>query len=233
MRINQYLASAGLCSRREADRWIGQGFIRINGEVAEIGARVGEGDRVTCRGEEVRPATGITLLALHKPRGIVCTADPQEKDNVIDLVRYPTRLTYLGRLDKDSEGLLLLTDRGELVDLCMRGSAGHPKEYRAEVDRVVSGEEVRRLSEGIYLPELHVTTRPCTVIKTGPRSLTFILTQGLNRQIRRMCREVGLTVRSLTRVRVLNITLGDLLPGQYRRVEGEELRTFLKEVGWK
>ena len=228
-RINKYLSEAGVCSRREADRLIAAGEVRINGRRAVPGDRVTGADRVEYAGQQIRPQTERILLAMHKPRGIVCTTDRREPDNIIDYTRYPKRIYTVGRLDKDSEGLILLTNCGDLVNRIMRAGNYHEKEYVVTVDRPVTAEFLEKMRGGVYLPELDVTTRSCRVIKSARCEFHIILTQGYNRQIRRMCEACGCSVRRLVRIRVMNIELGDLKAGAYRPVTAQEL-AVLKEL---
>ncbi len=221
VRINRYLSEAGICSRREADRVIAAGLVTIDGRNAETGDRVMPGMTVCFRGETVCPEEEI-LLAFHKPAGIVCTADKREPENIIDYIGYPKRIYPIGRLDKRSEGLILLTNRGDLVNRIARAGNYHEKEYDVTVNRDLSDSFLDAMRRGIYLEELDVTTRPCRVRRTGRRTFTIILTQGLNRQIRRMCEAYGYHVRRLVRTRVLNICLGDLAAGSWREVSPEE-----------
>lgn len=229
IRINKYLSGAGVCSRREADREIAAGHVTIDGRKAEIGDRVKAGMRVVFCGRAVEPEGEEILLAFHKPRGVVCTAEKREKNNIVDYINYPKRIYPAGRLDKESEGLILLTNQGELVNKIMRAGNRHEKEYVVWVDHDVTEEFLNRLAGGIYLEELDVTTRRCRVEKKDDRCFVIVLTQGYNRQIRRMCEACGYRVRRLVRTRIMNITLGDLACGTYRRVNGRELRE-LKEL---
>ena len=224
IRINKYLSGAGICSRREADREIAQGNVRINGRTAQPGDRVSAADRVQFGGREVVPETEEILLVMNKPRGIVCTTDKREKNNIIDYLQYPKRIYTVGRLDKDSEGLILLTNQGDLVNRIMRAANGHEKEYVVTIDRPVTEEFLKKMRAGVYLKELDVTTRRCKARKSGKYTFHIILTQGYNRQIRRMCEACGCRVQRLKRIRVMNIRLGDLKAGAYRPVTEEELR---------
>ncbi len=222
IRINRYLSEAGVCSRREADRAIAQGRVTIDGAAADLGDRVLPGMEVCFCGRPVCPETEEILLAFNKPAGIVCTSDRRDPDNIIEYIDYPKRIYPVGRLDKRSEGLILLTNRGDLVNRILRAGNYHEKEYDVTVDRDLSGAFLDAMRRGIYLEELDRTTRPCRVSRTGKRSFTIVLTQGLNRQIRRMCEAYGYHVRRLVRTRVLNIFLGDLAPGTYREVTDAE-----------
>lgn len=229
-RINKYLSEAGVCSRRAADREIEAGHVKIDGRVAGIGDRVLPGQTVFYCGKEVRPQSEEILIALHKPVGIVCTADPGEPDNIIDFVNYPKRIYPVGRLDKDSEGLILLTNQGDLVNKIMRAGNYHEKEYRVTVDREVTDEFLKKLRDGVWLEGLQVTTRKCRADKTGRNSFRIILTQGYNRQIRRMCEALGYHVRRLVRLRIMNIRLGDLKPGTWRDVTEEEKAELMRMI---
>lgn len=224
IRINKYLSEAGVCSRREADRQIAAGNVTIDGKTAETGARVCAGQEVLFCGRKVKKEEEMILLAFHKPAGIVCTAEKREKNNVIDFIHYPKRIYPIGRLDKDSEGLLLLTNNGDIVNKIMRAGNMHEKEYIVDVNRPVTESFLRGLAGGVPLVELGVTTRKCRVEQTGKRQFKIVLTQGLNRQIRRMCEYFGYRVEKLVRTRIMNIELGDLKSGTYRNVTEEEYR---------
>ncbi len=226
VRLNKYLSEAGVCSRREADRMIQQGLVTVNGRKAVTGERISQEDRVEVNGRPVEKQTSRVLLALYKPEGIVCTAQKREKNNVIDYISYPQRVFPVGRLDKDSTGLLLLTNDGDLVNKIMRAGNYHEKEYLVQVDRPITEEFLRRMRSGV--PILDTVTRPCTVERTGKNSFRIILTQGLNRQIRRMCQALGFQVTSLLRVRIMNIRLDGMKKGQLRQVTGEELAQLLE-----
>ena len=239
-RLNKLLSSLGVCSRREADRLIEAGEVLVDGKPAQMGQKVGEGQSVVCGGRLVWGGTGSftekacgkpepVLLAVHKPRGVVCTtSDKDRAPNIVDLIHYPQRVYYIGRLDKESEGLVLMTNQGDLVNKVMRSGNAHEKEYRVTVDHPVTEQFLSRMRRGIFLKELERTTLPCKVYKLGEREISVTLTQGLNRQIRRMCAACGYEVRRLVRVRVMNIRLEGLKKGAYRRIEGEEMREFLR-----
>ncbi|MEE1114831.1 MAG: pseudouridine synthase [Eubacterium sp.] len=230
MRINKYLSECGLCSRREADRLLEAGRIYINGKKAEAGQQVDENSLVEVDGKEVRPVEAKTYLMFYKPVGVVCTFETREKNNLANYLHYPVRITYAGRLDKNSEGLLLLTDDGDLINEMMRGKNGHEKEYAVTVNKPVTDDFLERMEAGVYLKELDVTTRPCTIRQTGEKEFRIILTQGLNRQIRRMCEAFGYRVRTLKRERVVSVLLGDLKPGDYRELTEEEVCTLKEKV---
>ena len=230
IRINKFLSEAGVCSRREADRRIENGEITINGRVAVNGDKVEPGDEVLVNGRPIQKEEEMVLLVLNKPVGIVCTAEKREKNNVIDFMQYPKRIYPIGRLDKDSEGLLLLTNNGDIVNKIMRAGNMHEKEYIVTVNKPVTDSFVRGLAGGVPLVELNTTTRKCKVEKIGSRKVRIVLTQGLNRQIRRMCEYFGYRVEKLERVRIMNIKLGDLKSGAYRPVTPEEYQTLLKMI---
>ncbi len=230
VRINKYLSEAGICSRREADRQIEMQRVTINGRAAMAGERVFPGDVVMYGNKLVSREEEVILIAVNKPEGIVCTAEKREKDNIVDFIKYPKRIYPIGRLDKKSHGLLLMTNQGDLVNKMMRSGNYHEKEYIVKVNREVTKEFLRELAEGVYLEELDATTRPCKVEKVGRRSFRIILTQGLNRQIRRMCEAFGYRVVDLKRVRIMNIHLGDLREGAYRKVTREEWQELQKQI---
>jgi len=224
-RLNKYIADSGYCSRREADRLIQEGRVRLDGRVGALGDRVQPGMAVTVDGKPLSGEDQKVYLLLNKPRGIVCTADPREPMNVVDYLGYPGRVFPVGRLDKDSEGLLLLTSDGEIVNRVLRAAGGHEKEYEVQIDRPVTPEFVRRMSEGV--PILDTVTLPCRVRRTGERSFNIILVQGLNRQIRRMCEALGANVTHLRRIRIMNLRLGRLQPGQWRELTKAELTELM------
>lgn len=230
VRINKFLSEAGVCSRREADRQIEQGNVTIDGRIAQMGDKVSPGQEVCYQGKRIEKEESMILLAFHKPAGIVCTAEKREKNNVIDYIGYPKRIYPVGRLDKDSEGLLLLTNNGDIVNKMMRSGNMHEKEYLVTVNRPVTDSLVHGLANGVPLVELGTTTRKCRVERIGKRQLRIVLTQGLNRQIRRMCEYFGYRVQKLVRVRIMNIELGDLEPGKYREVTAEEYQRLLQLI---
>lgn len=230
IRINKYLASCGVCSRRGADELIARGVVKVDGLPAENGMKIKAGMSVTVNGSEVSPEADKVYLAFNKPRGIVCTARKSDERNVIDYISYPTRITYAGRLDKDSEGLLIMTDDGDLIDSMMRSRNEHEKEYIVTVDKTVTDAFLYQFSKGVFLDDLNVTTKKCTVKRLSDNSFKVILTQGLNRQIRRMCQAFGYRVRKLVRVRIMNIKLGDLKSGEYRKLTNDELKVLNKAL---
>ena len=229
IRLNKYLSDAGVCSRRAADRVIEEGKVFVNGQVAEVGMRVAPSDEVVFEGKPVSNASKeAVLIAYNKPAGIVCTAEKREKNNIIDHLNYPQRIYPIGRLDKDSTGLILLTNQGDLVNKIMRAVNAHEKEYIVTVDKEITADFIEKMSAGVYLDELEVTTRKCLVEKLGKSKFRIILTQGLNRQIRRMCIALGYRVRTLHRVRIMNINLADLKEDTYRDVTEAELSELNK-----
>ena len=222
IRINKFLSEAGVCSRREADRQVENGNVTIDGKIAVMGDRIFDGQKVCFMGKEVILEEEKILLAVHKPAGIVCTAEKREKNNIVDFIHYPKRIYPVGRLDKDSTGLILMTNQGELVNKIMRAGNMHEKEYIVTVNKPVTDAFLRGMSGGVPLVELGVTTRKCKVERLGKRKFKIILTQGYNRQIRRMCEYFGYRVEELQRVRIMNIHLGDLAPGTYRKLTTKE-----------
>lgn len=224
-RLNKYLASCGICSRRDADRLILEGRVLVNGKKAEMGMQVSESEKILVNGKPVHGRNEKVVLAYYKPVGVTCTEKDRFADKKItDMLKFPVRVTYAGRLDKDSEGLILLTNDGDLINAMMSGSAGHEKEYVVKVNKEITEEFLEKMGKGVFLPELNVTTRPCKTEKIGKFTFKIILTQGVNRQIRRMAKELGYQVNAIKRIRVVNILLADLKPGQYRQVLEEELR---------
>lgn len=233
MRLNKYLASCGICSRRDADKLIEQGVVTVNGKKADMGCRVTSRDTIAVRGKKIAGMDKKVVLAYYKPIGVVCSErDTHAKKLVIDDMKYPVRVTYAGRLDKDSEGLLLMTNDGDLIDAMMRGANRHEKEYIVKTSKEWTGEAIQAMRDGIYLEELNVTTRPCEIEQLGPKTLRMILTQGVNRQIRRMCKSQGYEVTSLKRTRVMNIKLGNLKPGAYEEITGESLKKLYQACGF-
>lgn len=229
IRLNKYLAECGVCSRRDADRLIEQCRVTVNGKIASMGTKVSEQDEVAVNGKPLKRQERKVVLALYKPVGVTCTErDRHARKTLNDMVKYPVRVTYAGRLDKDSEGLLLLTNDGDLIDAMMRGANRHEKEYVVKVTREVTEEFLEKLAAGVYIKELAQTTRPCQVEMLGKYTFRIILTQGLNRQIRRMCAAFGVEVKSLKRVRVMNIMLGNLKPGAFKEITGEELERLYR-----
>lgn len=234
MRINKYLAECGVCSRREADKYIEQGKVKVNQRIAVSGMQVREKDVVEVFGKVIEPKNRKIVLAYYKPIGVTCTEKDAHADKtIIQALNYPVRLTYAGRLDKDSEGLIIMTNDGDLIQHMMKGANGHEKEYTVKVNKEITDEFLEKMSQGVYLKELEQKTRPCKLEKLGKYTFQIILTQGLNRQIRRMCQEFGYKVTSLRRDRVVNIELKGLRSGQFRELQGEELAQLYKLCGMK
>ena len=235
IRLNKYLSEQGICSRREADRLIEAGKVTIDGRKAQMGEKVTGQEVIVCDGKPAGKAAGgkkvkPVLLVVNKPRGVVCTTSDKDRAvNVVDLIQYPARVYPVGRLDKDSEGLLLMTNQGELANEIMHAGNFHEKEYLVTVDQPFNAAFLKKMREGVELKELGVTTRPCQVEATGVKSFKIILTQGLNRQIRRMCAELGYRVVTLKRIRIMNIHLGKLNTGDFRRVTPQEM----EELEWQ
>tara|TARA_B100000900_G_scaffold315101_1_gene273954 strand:- start:129 stop:851 length:723 start_codon:yes stop_codon:yes gene_type:complete len=222
-RINKYLSEVGYCSRRAADRLIEEGKVTINGKIPEMGTKIKKGDQVEVEGQKIEKSTKIKniYLAFNKPVGIVCTTDRRvESDNIIDYIQYPKRIFPVGRLDKLSEGLIFLTNDGDIVNKILRSKNNHEKEYIVSVNRPIDRDFIQRMSNGVEI--LDTLTKNCFVKQLGQKKFKIVLTQGLNRQIRRMCESLGYKVRSLKRVRIMNIKL-DVPTGKYREFTKEEL----------
>ncbi len=230
IRLNKYLSEAGVCSRREADRLIEAGEVTVDGKPAEMGMKVTDGMDIRLKGKRVIHHPEPIVLAVNKPVGVVCTTSRDDPANIVDYVGYPERVYPVGRLDKNSEGLILMTNQGEWMDAILRSSHYHEKEYIVTVDRPVEMEFLKAMREGVWLQELERKTRPCTVEKLAYNRFRIVLTQGLNRQIRRMCEALGYRVVSLRRVRVCNILLGNQQLGTWRKITGEELETLLEMI---
>lgn len=231
-RLNKYIAECGICSRREADKLIEAGKVTVNGKTADPGLKVTDKDEVVCNGRKLGKKDDKVVLAYYKPIGITCTEKDKFADKTLkDAFDYPIRVTYAGRLDKESEGLLLMTNDGELINRLMKGSADHEKEYYVRVTKQLATDFKEKMEAGVFLSELNRKTKPCKVDIIGPYTFRIILTQGLNRQIRRMCKELGYNVSALQRTRVANIELGKLRPGTYRRLSVEELKELYLSLG--
>ena len=233
MRLNKYISSCGVCSRREADKLIADGRITVNGQIPSPGQDVSENDRVCLDGKDISLKSEYTYLAYYKPVGVVCTErDVHAQKTVLEDLGFSERGTYAGRLDRDSEGLLIMTDDGDLIQAMMKGSGKHEKEYEVTVNKDINGDFLRRMSLGVYLKDLDRTTRPCTVTRTGKRSFNIILTQGMNRQIRRMCHELGFEVISLKRTRVMCVELKNhkIKPGEYESLTEEEIAKLYRDT---
>ena len=225
MRLNKYLAETGACSRREADQWIEAGRVTVNGARAVLGTQVNDGDEVQVDRRPLRAKPRRVYLALNKPVGIECTTDRDVAGNIVDFVGYPERIFPIGRLDKDSEGLILLTNDGDIVNTVLRAENEHEKEYIVAVDRPLTAAFLAGMAAGV--PILETVTNPCKVTQVGKNTFRIVLTQGLNRQIRRMCEHFGYTVRRLQRVRIMHVHLGKLPTGQWRPLSSAEVRGLL------
>ena len=228
VRLNKYLSEAGVCSRREADRLIETGRVTVDGQRAQTGMRIVPGQVVKVGNKVVSKQDEMIVLAVNKPRGIVCTEERRERDSIVRFLNYPVRVTYIGRLDKDSHGLLLMTNNGDIINKMMRAANKHEKEYKVTVDKEITEDFLKKMAVGV--PILDTVTRPCTVKKIGKYTFSIILTQGLNRQIRRMCEALGYEVKDLLRVRVMNITLEGLKDGQYRKLTDQELNELYDQL---
>lgn len=234
MRINKYLAHSGVCSRRDADKLIERGEVLVNGKLPAPGQSVDDSDEITVSGKPLQRADKTVVIAFYKPVGVTCTErDAHAEKTVSELIRYPVRVTYAGRLDKDSEGLLLLTNDGDLIQGMMRGSNRHEKEYLVRVDKKITQDFLSKMERGVYLDDLEVKTRECKLKKMDRSTFQIILTQGLNRQIKRMCLACGFRVKSIKRTRVMHVTLGDLKPGEYRELSEEDIEKLYRDCGIK
>jgi len=225
VRLNKYISETGVCSRREADKWIEAGRVTCNGQVAALGTRVVDGDEVRIDGEPIGAKKRQIYIALNKPIGVTCTTEAHIEDNIIDLVGYPERIFPIGRLDKDSEGLILLTNDGDIVNEILRAENNHEKEYIVTVDRPITDLSLKMMAGGVKI--MGELTKPCRVSRIDRESFRMILTQGLNRQIRRMCSALGYKAQRLQRVRIMNIHLGSLSSGQWRHLTDPELAGLL------
>ena len=225
MRLNKFLAESGACSRREADQWIEAGRVSVNGARAVLGTQVNEGDDVRVDGQALRAKPKRVYLALNKPIGIECTTDRDVPGNIVDFVGYPERIFPIGRLDKDSEGLILLTNDGDIVNTVLRAENEHEKEYIVAVDRPLTPAFLAGMAAGV--PILDTVTNPCRITQVGKNTFRIVLTQGLNRQIRRMCEHFDYRVRRLQRVRIMHVHLGTLPVGKWRELTATELRGLL------
>lgn len=234
IRLNKYISEAGICSRREADRLIEARKVTVDGVVAIQGIKVTENQNVKIGKKEIRPQNESVVLAVYKPVGIICTEDKKTKHNIIRFLKYSTRVTYVGRLDKDSEGLLLMTNDGDIINKIMRAGNRHEKEYRVTVQREITSQFLEQMALGVHIKDeekkIDEITRPCKVQKIGTYTFKIVLTQGINRQIRRMCKALGYEVKTLKRVRVMQVELNGLRPGEYRKIEGEELTQLYKDI---
>jgi len=226
--LNKFISNTGVCSRREADRWIDAGRVKINNKIARKGNRVVPGDEVSIDGRKTRYNPEPVYLVLNKPPGITCTTDQKDRDNIIDYIKYPIRIFPIGRLDKPSTGLILLTNDGDIVNKILRQENNHEKEYIVSIDKSISKSFIEKMSNGI--PILGTVTAKCKVEQLKTNVFRIILTQGLNRQIRRMCEYLGYNVLTLKRVRIMNIKLGKLQVGEWRDLTERELSELRKEL---
>lgn len=233
-RLNKYLAGCGICSRRDADKLIEEGRVTVNGKAAAIGSMVSDSDTIAVNGKTIGGKNKKVVLAYYKQVGVTCTQrDKYAEKKISDQLKYPVRLTYAGRLDKDSEGLIIMTNDGMLIDAMMRGANRHEKEYVVKVAKEISQEFLESMARGVRLDELNVTTRPCEIKKLGKYTFSITLTQGVNRQIRRMSKTLGYEVKEIKRTRVMNVGLASLKPGEYRRLEGDELQQLYETCGMR
>lgn len=230
MRINKYLSETGIISRRGADKWIAEGKVTINGELATVGSQVETGDIVCVDGKEVKKEQQLVYIALNKPVGITSTTERHIKGNVVDFVNHPLRIFHIGRLDKESEGLLLLTNDGDIVNKILRAENHHEKEYIVQVDKLITAQFIQKMGAGVDI--LDTTTLPCHVEKISDKVFKIILEQGLNRQIRRMCSALGYSVKRLQRIRIMNIKLGNLKVGQWRDLTEKERTELFKLLNY-
>ena len=229
IRINKYLSNAGVCSRRDADQLTDAGRVTLDGVVIKTGERITADAEVCLDGHPITRENKKVLLLFYKPRGIVCSTKKQRNETTVtEYLNYPLRVYPVGRLDKDSEGLLLMTNNGDIINRMMRAANKHEKEYKVTVDKPVTDEFLKEMAGGV--PILDTVTRPCQVEKLGKYKFKIILTQGLNRQIRRMCEALGYEVKELRRVRIMNIELGNLKPGEYRKVTDQELNELYELI---
>ena len=229
MRINKFISESGICSRREADGWIEAGRVAINGRPATLGSKVDPGDQVSVDGKSVGPRKPIVYIALHKPVGITCTTEHEVADNIVDYIGHPERIFPIGRLDKDSEGLILLTNDGDIVNTILRAEHAHEKEYVVTVDRPVTDGFLEEMQKGVEI--LGIRTRPCRASRVDQCGFRIVLTQGLNRQIRRMCEALGQRVKRLRRIRIMHIELDDLAVGEWRELTRDEVRELHVRCG--
>ena len=225
MRLNKFISETGICSRREADEWIANGRVSINGFKAELGSQVGDGDEVMVDRQRIGAKPKSVYILLNKPVGITCTTERHIQGNIIDFVGHEQRIFPVGRLDKDSEGLILLTNNGDIINQLLRSENHHEKEYAVTVDKPVTEVFLNKMAQGVRI--LDTVTKPCKIRQTGKCEFTIILTQGLNRQIRRMCEVFSYTVRHLRRVRFVNLKLGSLKSGQWRNLTEAELSNLM------
>lgn len=225
MRLNKFISESGVCSRREADKWIEAGRVTCNGSVAVLGTRVGDGDEVRVDGNPIGSKKQRVYIALNKPVGITCTTEEQIEGNIIDLVGFPERIFPVGRLDKESAGLILLTNDGDIVNEILRSENNHEKEYLVTVDRPITDLSLKMMADGVKI--MGEVTKPCRVTRIDDVTFRMVLTQGLNRQIRRMCSALGYRAQHLKRVRIINIELDGLRTGEWRRLSEAEVKGLL------
>lgn len=219
--LNKFISSTGICSRREADRWINAGRVTLNGKPTKSGNRVFDGDVVRVDGKLLKAKPKALYIAFNKPVGVVCTTDPKEKNNIVDYINHPERLFHIGRLDKPSQGLIFMTNDGDIVNKILRAGNNHEKEYIVSVRQRITADFIKKMGNGI--PILDTVTQKCFVEKINDYSFRIILTQGLNRQIRRMCEYLGFQVTKLKRTRIMNVHLGNMGIGKWRELTGEEM----------
>ncbi|MBD8067687.1 23S rRNA pseudouridine(2604) synthase RluF [Bacillus sp. PS06] len=231
MRINKFISETGICSRREADKWVAANRVTINGKLAEPGSQAEPGDDVRVDGKPIKSKPKLVYIALNKPRGITSTTERHVKGNIIDYVNHPVRIFPIGRLDKDSDGLILLTNDGDIVNPVLRSEGKHEKEYIVTVDKPITPSFLQKMSEGVEI--LDTVTLPCKITKESKYVFRIILTQGLNRQIRRMCAALGYNVRKLQRIRIMNIHLKSLEIGKWRDLTETELQQLFKSLNYE
>lgn len=231
MRINKFISETGICSRREADKWIESKRVTINGQVADLGSQVNEGDDVRVDGQPIGSKKAAVYIMLNKPTGITCTTEQHVPGNIVDFVNHRERIFPIGRLDKDSEGLILLTNDGDIVNKILRAENNHEKEYIVTVNKPITPEFLRGMASGVRI--LGTVTKRCKVTQVDPFVFNIVLTQGLNRQIRRMCEVFGYEVKRLKRVRIMNIRLGNLKKGEWRNIQPKELTELFAQIGYR
>ena len=231
MRLNNYISSTGICSRREADKLILQNKVLINGKIAKIGQSINEGDIVKVNGRIIKPKKTNVYIALNKPVGITCTTERHIKGNIIDYINYPERIFPVGRLDKPSEGLIILTSDGSIVNKILRSENNHEKEYVVTVNKDITSDFLYKMSNGVTIfnpvTNKNVTTKKCKITKVNNRTFKIILTQGYNRQIRRMCEAFNYEVKKLQRIRIMNLTLKGIAPGKWRKLTAKEVKGLI------
>ncbi|MET0960799.1 MAG: 23S rRNA pseudouridine(2604) synthase RluF [Psychrobacillus psychrotolerans] len=230
MRINKFLSEAGITSRRGADKWITDGRVVINGKTAELGSKVEAGDDVKVDGKQIVVEQPLVYLVLNKPVGITSTTETHIKGNIVDFVNHPLRIFHIGRLDKDSDGLILLTNDGDIVNEILRAENSHDKEYIVTVNEKITDTFIEKMAAGVNI--LGTTTLPCKVKKIGPKTFNIILTQGLNRQIRRMCSALGFSVKRLQRIRIMNISIEGLPIGEWRELTPSEKTELFQTLNY-